>query len=292
LVYIRTKKVKGILYAYLVKSELDKRRGVSIQHTIKYLGRSDSVALNDIPEEYRNDPKILSFLSSHASIYQARKEQLLIKLRAELFEALYHADRETVKKIALDYRRLFSLVEFYEDLLIPVMYRVGDLWAQGVLSIVTEHICSNIAGGLIHALNAQNKPKSLKRETVFICSPEGELHHLATDILESVLLHKGYQVYNAAPYAPAESIVSSISKYNPHLIMISVTLEEHVSPAIRLIRRIRVKFKIPILLGGLATRQLKDQEKKKIEKTYNIFLMSEGSLATILRIVESLGSTG
>ncbi len=66
-VYIRSKMVKGIPYAYLVKSEWDKRTGSSIQHTIKYLGRADDVDINDIPEEYRNNPKILSFLSSHAS---------------------------------------------------------------------------------------------------------------------------------------------------------------------------------------------------------------------------------
>jgi hypothetical protein len=84
LVYIRSKAVKGISYAYLVKSEWDKRRGLSVQHTIKYLGRPENIAINDIPEEYRNDPKILSFLSFYASKKQLRKEPLLKKLRADL----------------------------------------------------------------------------------------------------------------------------------------------------------------------------------------------------------------
>ena len=48
LAYIRTKRVKGILYAYLVQSKWDKRRSLSIQHNIKYLGRSDDVEINDI----------------------------------------------------------------------------------------------------------------------------------------------------------------------------------------------------------------------------------------------------
>jgi MerR family transcriptional regulator, light-induced transcriptional regulator len=98
LVYIRSKIVKGISYAYLVKSEWNKRRGLPIQKTIKYLGRSDSIAVNDIPEEYRTEPKILSFLSSHAFKNQAREESLVKKLRAELFEALCNGDRGKAKK--------------------------------------------------------------------------------------------------------------------------------------------------------------------------------------------------
>jgi MerR family transcriptional regulator, light-induced transcriptional regulator len=145
---------------------------------------------------------------------------------------------------------LFTLVEFYEDLLRPVMYKVGDLWAQGRLSVVTEHVCSNITGTLIQAINARNKPRAYEEAIiVLICSPEGELHHLAADILESVLLQKGYRVYNAAPSAPVEAVISSISRCNPDLIMISVTLEEHLKPAFRLARRIRIKYDIPILMG-------------------------------------------
>jgi hypothetical protein len=40
--------------------------------------------------------------------------------------------------------------------------------------------------------------------------------------------------------------------------MISITLEEHLRPAIRLTGHLQAEFKIPVLLGGLATRQPKD----------------------------------
>lgn len=291
--YIRIKTIKGIPYAYLVRSEWDKERASSIQHTIKYLGRSDSIKINDIPEEYRNDPKVLSFLSSLAYKDKARKESLLKKLRVDLLEALCDAEIEKAKEIALDYRRLHSMEEFYEDMLTPVMYRIGDLWAQDRLSIITEHVCSNIAGSLIHVINAKNRPNTGKTTVVLICSPEGELHHMAADMIESLLLQKGYQVYNAAPSAPVGSILSSISRCNPKLIMISVTLKEHLKPAFRLVRRIRIKYNnIPILVGGQATKVLKDHEKqKKMEQQYKLSILSGSSLATILENVRALTST-
>jgi len=61
--YIRVKKVKGLEYYYLVKSQWDPIRKVSNQHTIKYLGKASNVTINDVPFEYRNNPKILSTLA-------------------------------------------------------------------------------------------------------------------------------------------------------------------------------------------------------------------------------------
>jgi hypothetical protein len=61
--YIRIKKVKGLEYYYLVKSQWDPIRKVSNQQTIKYLGKASNVTINDVPFEYRNNPKILSTLA-------------------------------------------------------------------------------------------------------------------------------------------------------------------------------------------------------------------------------------
>ena len=64
MVYIRNKKVKGIDYAYLVQSVWDPRRNTSRQQTVKYLGNASQVTIEDIPEEFRNDSKILTFISA------------------------------------------------------------------------------------------------------------------------------------------------------------------------------------------------------------------------------------
>ena len=38
---------------------------------------------------------------------------------------------------------LHSLFDFYDKLLIPVLYKIGDQWAKGEIDIATEHVCSN-----------------------------------------------------------------------------------------------------------------------------------------------------
>lgn len=291
MVYIRSKVVKGIPYAYLVKSEWDDKRRSSIQHTIKYLGRADSVVISDIPEEYRNDPKILSFLSSHSSKNQAKKQALLEELRAELFEALCNADREKAVKIAAKYQSLFNLVDFYDDLMTPVLYRVGDLWAQNSLSVATEHVCSNTAIGLVEAINESNsgKGKMSSYTTIVICSPEGELHQIASKVIESLLLQKGFNVHNMSPSAPSGSISSYIESTKPALVMVSVTLSENLKAAIRLLNTIRAKSNVPVFMGGAAIKALEEENKKKLEGSREkLTLVTETSLQRIMQLVKKL----
>lgn len=291
MVYIRSKVVKGIPYAYLVKSEWDDKRRSSIQHTIKYLGRADSVVISDIPEEYRNDPKILSFLSSHSSKNQAKKQVLLEELRAELFEALCNADREKTVKIAAKYQSLFNLVDFYDDLMTPVLYRVGDLWAQNSLSVATEHVCSNTAIGLVEAINESNsgKGKMSSYTTIVICSPEGELHQIASKIIESLLLQKGFNIHNMSPSAPSGSISSYIESTKPALVMVSVTLSENLKAAIRLLNTIRAKSSVPVFMGGAAIKALSEENRKKLERSHEkLTLVTETSLQRIMQLVKKL----
>ena len=291
MVYIRSKVVKGIPYAYLVKSEWDDKRRSSIQHTIKYLGRADSVVISDIPEEYRNDPKILSFLSSHSSKNQAKKQALLEELRAELFEALCNADREKAVKIAAKYQSLFNLVDFYDDLMTPVLYRVGDLWAQNSLSVATEHVCSNTAIGLVEAVNESNsgKGKMSSYTTIVICSPEGELHQIASKIIESLLLEKGFNIHNMSPSAPSGSISSYIESTKPALVMVSVTLSENLKAAIRLLNMIRAKSNVPVFIGGAAIKALSEENRKKLERSHEkLTLVEETSLQRIMQLVKKV----
>ena len=64
MVYIRNKKVKGIDYAYLVQSKWDSVNNTSKQVTLKYLGKTSNLSIEDIPDQYKNNPTIVEFVLS------------------------------------------------------------------------------------------------------------------------------------------------------------------------------------------------------------------------------------
>jgi MerR family transcriptional regulator, light-induced transcriptional regulator len=288
MVYIRNKKVKGIEYAYLVQSVWDHRRNMSKQQTIKYLGKASKVTIEDIPEEYRDDPKILTFITAYSS-YQEEKKILLSKIQEEIFTLLTDCNINSLVDLFKKYSRLFGLVEFYDKMLKPVMYRIGDLWEQKKLDVATEHASTNTAISLVKIINELITTKRTRitetasRYRIVICTPEGELHGLACNIIESILLSKGFKVYNISTSIPAEFIVDYMHDLQPDIIFISVTLVENIKPSERLIHQIHSKYnhKLPIVVGGSAFSNISHYQESRIDA----LLMKNASFEDVMKLV-------
>ena len=116
MVYIRNKKVKGFDYAYLVQSEWNENTNTSRQKIIKYLGRTSKVTLRDIPAEYRNNSKILAFLSSPSLTQNKRNAKAAERLRDDVLGFLCHANIEGLIGIYEKYSKSSKLTEFYDNI--------------------------------------------------------------------------------------------------------------------------------------------------------------------------------
>ena len=289
MVYIRNKKVKGIDYAYLVHSVWDPIRNTSRQQTIKYLGNASQVTIEDIPQEYRNDSKILTFISAFSSI-QEEKKILVSKIREEMLLLLRDCNIGGLINLYEKYSKFFSLTEFYDKLFTPVMYRIGDLWEQGKLDVATEHASTNTAISLIKAINKRvtTKIKTHKissRYKAVVCTPVGELHGLACNIIESLLLSKGFKVYNISTSIPTEYIVDFMRNLEPDIVFISITLVENIKSAERLIQQIHQKYNnnLPVVIGGSAFNSSDWNFQSKI----STFLMKNGLFDDIMKLAKT-----
>ena len=268
MVFIRDKKVKGHLYAYLVKNTWDNSNSKVKQEIVKYLGRSSKVTIKDIPKEFHEDPNIVAFIAAH-SLDVKKTEEMEFSMRERMLNLLINYDIEALFKTFEKYSRILGLVKFYERLLTPVMYKVGDLWSKGTLDIATEHICSNAAHTLVKIINekvSRQKQPSTEVKKILLCTPEGEMHSLGCMVIESVLISKGYSVLNIAPSVPSTSVISFVNKLEPDLIIISITLTENLHAANRLINNIlsTKSDHPPILLGGAGISSVKKIQGNKV----------------------------
>ena len=250
MVFLRSKIVKNESYSYLVKSKWDSKKKTSEQQTIKYLGKSSDVTLEDIPDEYRNDPTIISFLSSNNQLDIKKREKYLVKTRQNMRKFLLAGDLKNTMSIYNDFAKQSSVTNFYDNILRPTMYQIGELWDKGKLDVGDEHIASNTAMRLIESIGTKPKSKS-KGKTILICTPDGEYHAIPCFMIETYLSLNGYSIINLSPSAPSSSIITKIKETNPDLILISITLKEHLRSCERLVKKLK-KFKIPIIVGGQA----------------------------------------
>jgi methanogenic corrinoid protein MtbC1 len=291
LVFIRHKKIKGHLYAYLVRNRWDKQNNKVKQEIVKYLGNSSKLMLQDIPREYQNDPNIVTFISTHTldiGIIEGMESSLM----DELLKDLMNHDIDRLIVICEKYSRIFGLAKFYERVLTPVMYKVGNMWAQGIIDVAMEHVCSNAAHSLVTITNEKfsrnSKENANTKKKILLCTPEGELHSLGCMVIESVLINKGYSVINIAPSVPSISVISFVNKLEPDLIIISITLVENLRPAKRLIHDILESkgAHFPILVGGNGTISVKKKQDNKLARVK--YLKNIPLSGILLNIKESL----
>ena len=256
MVYIRAKKVKDDQYLYLVKSVWDSKKSTSKQEIIKYLGKASQVIKDDIPVEYRENPKVLSVLASHSPQDIKKREEASEKSRKQLYKKLTDGDINSSVQIYDDYIKIFNSADFFDKILKPVMHQIGDEWANNKISIATEHVASNVAQTLVKIIMDKGTTSGNKKK-ILLCIPVGEEHHLGCDVIETFLTSKGYKVFNMGTSIPSESVLHFIEHNKPDLVMVSITLEDNLKAGQRLIKKIKDNFKVPIVVGGYALEQEK-----------------------------------
>jgi len=287
LVFIRDKKVKGHSYAYLVRNTWDNKNGRVRQKIVKYLGRSSKVVLEDIPKEFQKDPNVVTFIACHSS----DAEKMEFTMKEKMLELLIRNDTKSLADIFDRYSQIFGLVKFYERLLTPVMYKVGELWKEGKLDVATEHVCSSAAHTLVKIINervSKSPVANRKALKILICTPEGEYHSLGCMVIESFLRSKGYFVSNIAPSVPSDAFISFAGKFNPDLIMISITLGENIDASNKLINKIlesRISFP-PILVGGIGIQSI--AIKNQNDKLKKVKFLKGIKLSGILPIIREV----
>lgn len=293
MVYIRIKQVKNIGYAYLVESKWNKEKHTSQQIIKQYLGPVSQININKIPKEYRSESSIIKFLSKR-NLDFSKSMKLNESLQANLMEKLKSYEINDLIKIYHDYTKsVYTALDFYEKILIPVLYKIGDQWENGEIDVATEHVCSNAVNTLIDLINQNNIKKISKsyRDTksIVLCTPEGELHSIGCKIIESLLLEKGYEVYNITSPLPTNSIESYLDNIKFGLLLISVTLEDNLDSVIRFIKEIRNSCNIPIIVGGNAIKSASKSQIQLLEKYDKVYLDLENltDIITNVKVVLS-----
>ena len=291
MVYIRIKKIKNIDYAYLVESKWNKEKHTSQQIIKQYLGPVSHININKIPEDYRNESTILKFLSSH-NLDFSQSIKYNESLQEQLYKKLKNYAINDLIKLYNEYTKTnYLLLDFYEKLLIPVLYKIGNQWENGEIDVATEHVCSNAVNNLIDLINQKNTKQVFKSyeytKSIVLCTPEGELHSIGCKIIESLLLEKGYEVYNITSSLPTNSIKSYLNNIKFGLLLISVTLEENLDSVIRFVKEIRNSCNIPIIVGGNAIKFASKSQIQLLEKYDKVYFDLEklGNLITNIKIL-------
>jgi methanogenic corrinoid protein MtbC1 len=169
-----------------------------------------------------------------------------------MYEELTGGNVKKCIKIYKQYVDIFSMGEFFDKILRPVMHKIGNDWSNNKINIATEHVASNIAQALVRIIVTEQTTNAKDNIKVMLCVPVGEEHHLGCDVLETYLAVKGFTVYNMETSIPTQSILDFIKINRPDAVLVSITIEDNLVAGQRLVKKISDRYDIPILIGGYA----------------------------------------
>jgi methanogenic corrinoid protein MtbC1 len=259
LVYLRKKTVKDEGYLYLVKSLWDSKKKTSKQAIIKYLGKESLVTIDDIPEDYRESEKITNYFNTRNYFQPKNHYDAITKTRTDLLLSFRECDVIGAYSLYESYEKIYGSEEFLEKIFKQTIEEIeksqdDDLVSQAVIYKTAEELLSIIS---------KNSTLAQKNKKILICLPYGEQHTMGSKVIESELSLRGNVVYNVPPLTSTLEILETINEKNPDCIFISVTLEENIIYAKRLIEKIKEDYKNSIYVGGQAFTQ-KNQKEEKI----------------------------
>jgi excisionase family DNA binding protein len=144
------------------------------------------------------------------------------------------------------------------ELVAPAMRSIGTHWQRGELSIADEHRASAVSARLIARLGSRFGRRGVKRGTVVLAAPAGELHGLPVSIGANLLRWRGFNVVELGADTPPEALVEAVANEagtggGPLAVGIVSTLtgqQPSVESSVTEVHRAHPG--VPVLLGGAA----------------------------------------
>lgn len=142
-----------------------------------------------------------------------------------------------------------------EALFTPVLGRIGEDWAQGVISVAAEHRASAICERLLARVAVH--PRGRPRGVAIVATPPGEEHGLPASMATVALRADRWQVHHLGTQVPIPDLVDLANAVGADLVVLSVINPEAIASA-GAAREALAASSIRVLLGepGLSLRGL------------------------------------
>jgi methanogenic corrinoid protein MtbC1 len=143
-----------------------------------------------------------------------------------------------------------------DDVISPVMERVGHDWETEKIDVWQEHRGTLLVAAALFDLHAEISRRAERHRPIALGgAPEGDPYVLASLLAQLVLLDAGWEAVNLGPNTPLDGLAGAIRQLRPRLVWLSVS---HLADSPRFARNYRAlhaaanKAGAAIVVGGRA----------------------------------------
>ncbi len=155
-------------------------------------------------------------------------------------------------------------VAFLEDIVVPLMHRIGDAWRAGDLNPAQEHLAVQVTERVLSWLTEPMVAKARGPRLVVATLTE-ERHGLGTKLVAAAAAMAGWQVSDLGVDLPAENVVDGAETVDARAVALSLVNPAHNEAAVKSLRTLRDRLpsSVRVLVGGAAASKLKRSELPK-----------------------------
>lgn len=216
-------------------SEADVERVRSMQRLLDD-GWSASVAAGEVTRE----PATVTRLRAIEGTGDAAQE-----LASQLEAAIGAFDAAAAETVVDDVFARFQVPRAMDEVLLPVLSRLGDGWQDDPQVIAREHFASNLLRPRLHRL--LRRPTRAGARTCVAAAPEGEEHDLGLLCSAAVLVDAGWRVHYLGARTPVSALVDASARLGADAMLIGALHRQH---ATSFLDELAPLGSIAVVLGG------------------------------------------
>jgi methanogenic corrinoid protein MtbC1 len=108
-----------------------------------------------------------------------------------------------------------------EQVIVPLMYRIGDRWHEGTLRVAHEHLASAVVRTSLGSLSRGFGP-SPSDPALVVTTPTGQLHELGALVVAATAASNGWHVTYLGPSLPAAEIAAAAQQAQARVVALSL----------------------------------------------------------------------
>jgi excisionase family DNA binding protein len=195
-------------------------------------------------------------------------------LKSFVFKEALKSNRDSVQQVLTGlYLGQYPLPQIYDHLLVPILHEIGLRWMQEKLSVMEEHVASQIIRDAVIRLQGIIRIPKKKIGNVICLNLSNELHDIGLKMVQNILEFRGFKTYYSGQKTPFFDLEQMVTRYKPNRLYISSTFIENVEKdqnEINILYDICEKKSIKIYIGG-AGFDLLDHSHPAVERRLQTF---------------------
>lgn len=136
-------------------------------------------------------------------------------------EAVKAYDGKELETLLLKASSKLSQPALIESLIVPLVYKLGELWHEGLIRVANEHLATAVIRSFLAKMIDQNEPEE-NAPIIISATPRGQDHELGAMIVAVTAAPLGWKVIYLGPNLPVEEIASVADSLEAKVVALSI----------------------------------------------------------------------